>query len=216
MGGARVLVVDDEADLLRSLKLQLTEYGFDVRTATDSAAGLVGLHDFRPTVVVLDFKLTGENGLQVYRAMRKNDRYIPIILLSGQAEQDDTDTLVQEGVDFILEKGGGAKTLPMLIAKLAGQADEVIAAIERWVEANPEDADLPFFTLEDGRQMARREALSEMKHGSPLGRELVAQYRIGVSALLAGREEERAERKQAAKPRAHAGRPGPKRKGGTK
>ncbi len=59
----RIYVVDDDPEVLRGLDKNLTEAGFEVRTARDGTGLLGVLHTFQPDLVVLDLGLPGDDGL---------------------------------------------------------------------------------------------------------------------------------------------------------
>jgi two-component system KDP operon response regulator KdpE len=87
-GAARVLLVDDEAVIVRVLEVNLRIAGFEVRTATSGAAALEAAAD-RPDVVVLDLGLPDMSGWDVLERLREDAGLAatPVIVLSG-ADRD--------------------------------------------------------------------------------------------------------------------------------
>ncbi|HYX50485.1 MAG TPA: response regulator, partial [Ktedonobacteraceae bacterium] len=63
--GARILVVDDEIEILRALQRSLIAHGFDVCTASTGEEALEGIAHYRPDLMLLDLGLPGMSGLEV-------------------------------------------------------------------------------------------------------------------------------------------------------
>jgi two-component system alkaline phosphatase synthesis response regulator PhoP/two-component system response regulator ResD len=87
----RILVVDDEKNIVELAKLYLRQEGYDVITAADGAAALEQCRAERPDLVVLDIMLPQIDGWEVCRRLRQAGR-IPIIMLT--ARSDDVDKIV--------------------------------------------------------------------------------------------------------------------------
>ncbi len=106
-GKKRVLVVDDDEAIVEMLVELLERDGrFEVRTATSGYdAGLL-THEFRPDVIILDFKLPDINGNVVCRTLRGNPAFehIKIIIISGVVDKDEIDELMAAGADDFLQK----------------------------------------------------------------------------------------------------------------
>lgn len=106
-GKKRVLVVDDDEAIVEMLVELLERDGrFEVRTATSGYdAGLL-THEFRPDVIILDFKLPDINGNVVCRTLRSNPAFehIKIIIISGVVDKDEIDELMAAGADDFLQK----------------------------------------------------------------------------------------------------------------
>ena len=66
----RVLVIDDEAPILRALKINLTARKYEVSTAADGASGLAAMARERPDVLILDLGLPDMDGTEVIRGVR--------------------------------------------------------------------------------------------------------------------------------------------------
>ena len=93
----RVLIVDDEALVLDQLQRLLARRGFHVETAPSGEAALEQLPTARPELVIMDFKMTGLNGIEVARCIRKAGYDVPILLMSGYYDAD-AEQLVEAGV----------------------------------------------------------------------------------------------------------------------
>lgn len=103
MKGAKVLVVDDEPEMLRALQLGLSGQGFDVATAGTGEAALQTLTQQRPDVVVLDLMLPGIDGFAVCQEIRASSS-VPIIVLSAKGGDTDKIQALDFGADDYLTK----------------------------------------------------------------------------------------------------------------
>lgn len=83
----RLLVVDDEENILRSIRRVLRRTGWEIETAPDGARGLETLHAFRPEVVISDFRMPGMNGVEFLSAVKQESPRTQRIMLTGQADQ---------------------------------------------------------------------------------------------------------------------------------
>ena len=81
----RVLIVDDEPQLLRALRINLRARNYEVDTAPDGAAALAAAARCPPDVVILDLGLPDLDGMEVIEGLRGWSR-APIIVLSGRAD----------------------------------------------------------------------------------------------------------------------------------
>jgi two-component system KDP operon response regulator KdpE len=106
----RVLVVDDEPQILRALVVNMRARGYDVHTAADGAGALrvAGLHP--PDVVVLDLGLPDMEGLEVIAGLR-GWTTAPIIVLTGRTEQIQKIAALDAGADDYVTKPFGIEEL---------------------------------------------------------------------------------------------------------
>ena len=79
---ARVLVVDDEPNILELLTAALRLSGFEVRGAASGAEALRAAGDFRPHIVVLDVMLPDQDGFTVARRLREGGDAVPVLFLT--------------------------------------------------------------------------------------------------------------------------------------
>jgi two-component system KDP operon response regulator KdpE len=107
---ARVLVIDDEAQLRRAVTRSLEGYGYQVREAEDGAGALSAFEAFKPDVVLLDLMLPDMSGVQVCRELRRKHR-TPIIILSVIGEEKMKVATLDEGADDYLTKPFGMDEL---------------------------------------------------------------------------------------------------------
>jgi two-component system OmpR family response regulator len=99
---ARLLVVDDEPNILELLSASLRFAGFDVATATNGNDALRVAASYRPDLVVLDVMMPGLDGFEVVRRMRKDEQRVPVLFLTAKdATEDKVVGLTLGGDDYI-------------------------------------------------------------------------------------------------------------------
>jgi two-component system KDP operon response regulator KdpE len=108
--GARILVVDDEPQILRSLRTTLASHGYDVQTAATGEEALAAVDGRLPDLVVLDLVLPGLSGLEVCRRLRARSS-LPIVVLSARGDERDKVAALDLGADDYLTKPFGVNEL---------------------------------------------------------------------------------------------------------
>jgi two-component system OmpR family response regulator len=99
---ARLLVVDDEPNILELLSASLRFAGFDVATATNGNEALRVAASYQPDLVVLDVMMPGLDGFEVVRRMRKDEQRVPVLFLTAKdATEDKVAGLTLGGDDYI-------------------------------------------------------------------------------------------------------------------
>lgn len=113
----RILVVDDERQIIRMLRASLQSSGYEVLTASNGIEGLEKFESGRPDLIITDLAMPEMNGLELTQAVRRLDR-TPIIVLSVR----DTDVMkvkaLDEGADDYLTK---PFSMPELLARIRAQ-----------------------------------------------------------------------------------------------
>src|SRR3989454_7122885 len=102
----KVLIVEDDNDLVRLLKYNLEKEGFRVNYATDGAVALAEARRDPPDLVILDLMLPGLDGLEVCRQLRRIDRFArtPVLILSARNEEADPVVGLEVGADDYVTK----------------------------------------------------------------------------------------------------------------
>ncbi|WP_433393184.1 response regulator [Micromonospora sp. KLBMP9576] len=106
----RILVVDDEPQILRALRINLRARGYDVDLAATGAAALRAAAGHSPDLVVLDLGLPDLDGIDVIRGLRGWSA-VPIIVLSGRAGSEDKVAALDAGADDYVTKPFGVDEL---------------------------------------------------------------------------------------------------------
>lgn len=111
MSEIRILIIEDEPDLLRGLALNLQSEGYGVLTASRGDVGVELALRERPSLILLDIMLPGMNGLDVCRELRKKGFDAPIIMLTARAEEVDRVVGLEIGADDYVTKPFGIREL---------------------------------------------------------------------------------------------------------
>ena len=99
----RVLIVDDEPQILRALRINFTARQYDVVTAADGGQALRAATEEHPDLVVLDLGLPDMDGVQVIRSLR-GWTPVPIVVLSGRTDSGDKVDALDAGADDYVTK----------------------------------------------------------------------------------------------------------------
>lgn len=99
----KVLVVDDEAQILEVVEKYLARDGFQVATARDGEAALSAFNTHKPDLVVLDLMLPKVDGLEVFRRLRTMSA-VPVIMLTAKSEESDRVVGLELGADDYITK----------------------------------------------------------------------------------------------------------------
>jgi DNA-binding NarL/FixJ family response regulator len=145
----RLLIVDDDAGLLRALEMMLRADGYDVRTARGGADALVRLTHFQPDLIISDIRMPGMDGHAFVRTLRDAPRtkLIPIIFLSAKDSKDDRVAGFRSGVDVYLTKPFEPDELCAVIASILARVERTHTEIARMVGGDKNNAG--FFLDED-------------------------------------------------------------------
>lgn len=111
---SRVLVVDDEKQILRALSTNLRARGYEVDTAATGEDALIAASKHKPDVVILDLGLPGIDGIEVIHALRGYSD-VPILVLSVRENESDKVMALDAGADDFITKPFG---MDELIARL--------------------------------------------------------------------------------------------------
>ncbi len=110
MSGARILVVDDEPQILRALQTALRGAGYDAEAAATGEEALTKAAAHPPEAVILDLVLPDRSGVEVCRELRGWSR-VPIIILSAVGEEGDKVAALDAGADDYVTKPFGVEEL---------------------------------------------------------------------------------------------------------
>ncbi|MES2890322.1 MAG: response regulator, partial [Pseudomonadota bacterium] len=132
---ARLLVVDDDADMLRLLAMRLGSAGYHVTSVGSAEAALSQLDIERPQLVLSDVRLPGKDGLALFDEIRKRHPSLPVILLTAHGTIPDAVEATARGVYTYLTKPYDAKELLEKIAQalaLGAPASQSTHIDEAW------------------------------------------------------------------------------------
>jgi two-component system, cell cycle response regulator DivK len=117
MPGEPVLVVDDNSQNLKLIRVLLRSEGYDVRTAVDAEEALRLLEEFRPRLILMDLQLPGMDGLELTRQLKADPlrRSIVVIAVTAYAMKGDELKALAAGCDDYVSKPIDVNTLPHLL-----------------------------------------------------------------------------------------------------
>ncbi len=102
----RILVVEDEPELVKALEVRLKTQDYDVITAFDGEEGLRKAREESPDLIILDIMLPKMDGFKVSRLLKFDERYkhIPVIMLTAKSEREDKSLGEETGADEYITK----------------------------------------------------------------------------------------------------------------
>jgi two-component system KDP operon response regulator KdpE len=132
--GPRILIIDDETQIRRFLRVTLTSHGYAVKDVGTGKEGLDAIAMFSPDLVILDLGLPDLDGLEVVRQLREWSK-VPVIILSVKEQEADKITALDSGADDYVTK-------PFAMGELLAR---IRAAMRHFVE----DKEQPILQFED-------------------------------------------------------------------
>ncbi len=102
----KILIVDDERDIVKALTIRLQRAGYEVVTAFDGAQGIFMAHKEDPDLIILDIRMPAGNGFSVAEKLKDSpDTFmIPVIFLTGSPEKDSEERARALGARFYVKK----------------------------------------------------------------------------------------------------------------
>ncbi len=116
----KILIIDDEANLVVLLESRLKMHGYEVLTAFDGQSGLEMAKKYKPNLIILDLMLPKIDGHKVCGLLKNDTRYakIPIILFTARAQDSDRQMAKELGADAYITKPFEPKVLLSKIEEL--------------------------------------------------------------------------------------------------
>ncbi|TFZ06497.1 response regulator [Ramlibacter henchirensis] len=173
----RILVVDDDADMLRLLSMRLHAAGYHVSAVGSAEAALAQLAVERPRLVLSDVRLPGRDGLSLFDEIRQRHPSLPVILLTAHGTIPDAVEATARGVFGYLTKPYDARELLDKIAQaiaLGVPPSSGDTHDERWREEIVSRSSRMEELLAEARMVARSDASVLLRGDSGSGKELLA------------------------------------------
>jgi len=128
----KILIVDDDPDILDILKLTLSEEDYDIIEAQDGESALRLIKTKTPDLVILDYKMPPPDGIEICRQIKRDLllRHLPIIMVTGKGDIADKVEGLDSGADDYIVK-------PFEPKELLARVRMVLRRTERDLEANP-------------------------------------------------------------------------------
>ncbi len=123
----RVLIIEDDAAMLRGLRDNFAYAGYDVVTEMEGEAGLQAAFDGKPDLIILDIMLPKINGYEICRLVRKEGLDMPIIMLTAKGQESDIILGLKTGADDYVTK-------PFSIRELLARSEAMLRRQRRQTE----------------------------------------------------------------------------------
>jgi DNA-binding response OmpR family regulator len=123
MGKRKVLVIEDERDIAELLALHLRDLNCEVTLAADGHEGMRQAFARNWDLVILDLRLPGPDGLSICRALRRESRYVPILMLTSKSSELDRVLGLELGADDYVTK-------PFSVSELMARVKAIFRRVE--------------------------------------------------------------------------------------
>ncbi|HWK54508.1 MAG TPA: sigma 54-interacting transcriptional regulator [Hyphomicrobiales bacterium] len=175
----RVLLVDDDEDLLQLISLRLQANRYEVEAVDSAEKALQRLAQRRPHVVVTDMKMEGMDGMALFDAIQQRYLHLPVIILTANGTIADAVEATRQGVSGYLEKPFEAKTL---LATLENALEHSVGAFplhpqdgsQEWRRQIISTSAVMELMLEQARAAAQADASILIQSETGTGKEVLA------------------------------------------
>ena len=132
----RLLIVDDEAKLLRAVAMCLRSEGYEVTTARSGAEALVRLTEAVPDLIITDIRMPGMDGHALARSIRSNPRtdLIPVIFLTAKDTREDRIAGFRTGVDAYVTKPFDPEEMLAIVSSILKRVQRTSTELARMVQ----------------------------------------------------------------------------------
>ncbi len=116
----RILIVDDEPNIVTSLEFLMRKQGHEVRVASDGEEGLAAVEDFEPDLVLLDVMLPRRNGYEVCQILRESPRWrhLKLVMLTAKGREAEVAKGRALGADAYVTKPFSTRELVEQVERL--------------------------------------------------------------------------------------------------
>jgi DNA-binding response OmpR family regulator len=128
----KILIVDDEPEILKSVSYILSREGFVVQSAGSAEAALAAVESETPDILLTDVQMSGSDGLELITTLRKRSQTFPILAMTGAAKHETlafarklgADAAIRKPfqkaelvdlIDYCLERAPGSKDRPTTV-----------------------------------------------------------------------------------------------------
>ena len=190
MDNSHILIIEDDSSVCELLFTCLSKAGYRVSIAQSGEAGLSQIEEDPPEAMVLDLNLPGMNGLDVCRAMRRDPwmSRIPVLMLTGQAEEDDVVAGLEVGADDYMTKPFSPKLLTARVKSLLRRRSSNPIPADGTTSSENSPEPLMVKTLGRCELRVGNRSLSWTEEFSPAQRQLMAML-VGASSGKISQEE---------------------------
>jgi two-component system phosphate regulon response regulator PhoB len=131
----KILIVEDEADVITMLSINLRAAGFNVVTVEDGGVALARIRSEAPSLVILDLMLPNMSGLEICKVLKSDvaTRHIPVIMLTAKAEEVDKIVGLELGADDYVTKPFSPRELILRINRSLRRGKDKAPTVEKMV-----------------------------------------------------------------------------------
>ena len=177
----RLLIVDDEPNLLRAVEACLRSEGFEVATARSGHEALVHIAQTVPDLIVSDIRMPGMSGFELARQLRNSSRtaLVPVVFLTAKGETADRIEGFRAGVDAYFTKPFVPDELVAVIKNILSRVERTHAQIAKLINASKREP-MPF------HDESLTEAENRIATAVALGltnKEIAAQMQISIRTV---------------------------------
>jgi DNA-binding NarL/FixJ family response regulator len=183
MKGKRLLIVDDEPNLLRAVAAALRAEGYEVVTARNGREALVRVAESVPDLVISDIRMPGMDGHQLAGQLRASSRtaLVPIVFLTAKDETADRIAGFRSGVDAYITKPFEPDELLAVISSILNRVERTHSEIARLVGSSDAGNKATVIHDEDLTEAEERIALAVARGLS--NKEIAAEFNISVRTV---------------------------------
>ena len=113
----KILLIDDEADILRVLAMSLRADGYEVLTAENGEAGLAVFDAQAPDIVLVDIRMPGIGGIEVLQEIKAKETLTEVIIITGHGDVDNAIEALKYGASDFMNKPVRDETLAIALAR---------------------------------------------------------------------------------------------------
>ena len=100
----KILIADDETNVIKVLRDRFVHWGYEVETAPDGEEALEKVESFKPHLIILDIRMPKINGLEVLERTKKKYPKIGVLILTASQSKDTSKTCSEKGADAFMIK----------------------------------------------------------------------------------------------------------------
>ncbi|HDI46162.1 MAG TPA: response regulator [Candidatus Omnitrophica bacterium] len=117
---SKILVVDDEPELVKAIEIRLRASGYQVEVAYDGEEGIKKAMEFKPDLIILDIVMPKISGYEVCKILKSNEetRHIPILILTASQQRELEKECLALGAKIALMKPFETEELLLLVKQL--------------------------------------------------------------------------------------------------
>ena len=127
--GIKILLVDDEPNILQFLEMGLQNEGFEVQTAQDGMTGVTLAKQFQPHIIILDIMMPGMDGFEVCRMLKKTENVAIIMLTAKDEVEDRVKGLTLGADDYVMKPFSFEELLARIHARIRNQFPNLMGEV---------------------------------------------------------------------------------------